>query len=108
MGNPRASGLVGLPASRWHAPCAPLAGSALRAAGVTETRHVTAGPTMAEETRDPAPRGLPAAFRSILLPGGENRRMDGAMTGFVYFNIHDRARLPARFYGMAQSILGRL
>jgi len=30
------------------------------------------------------------------------------MRGFVYFNIHDRARLPGRFFGVEHSILGRL
>ncbi|MZQ87827.1 hypothetical protein GVY41_01795 [Frigidibacter albus] len=30
------------------------------------------------------------------------------MRGFVYFDIHDRARLPGRFFGMSHSILARL
>jgi hypothetical protein len=30
------------------------------------------------------------------------------MQGFVYFNIADHARLPARFFGMTRSILARL
>lgn len=30
------------------------------------------------------------------------------MHGFIYFNITDHARLPARFFGMTRSILARL
>ncbi|ARO13793.1 hypothetical protein BVG79_00439 [Ketogulonicigenium robustum] len=30
------------------------------------------------------------------------------MQGFVYFDIHDRARLPGRFFGVTQSVLARL
>jgi hypothetical protein len=30
------------------------------------------------------------------------------MTGFIYFNISDHARLPARFFGMTRNILSRL
>jgi hypothetical protein len=29
------------------------------------------------------------------------------MPGFIYFNITDHARLPARFFGMTRSILAR-
>jgi len=29
------------------------------------------------------------------------------MHGFIYFNITDRARLPARFFGMTRSVLAR-
>ena len=30
------------------------------------------------------------------------------MQGFVYFDIHDRARLPGRFYGESLSVTARL
>ena len=30
------------------------------------------------------------------------------MDGFIYFNITDHARLPARFFGMTRTILARL
>jgi hypothetical protein len=30
------------------------------------------------------------------------------MQGFIYFNITDHARLPARFFGMTRTILARL
>jgi len=30
------------------------------------------------------------------------------MRGFVYFDIHDRARLPVRFYGESLSVTARL
>jgi hypothetical protein len=29
------------------------------------------------------------------------------MLGFIYFDITDHARLPARFFGMTRSILSR-
>jgi hypothetical protein len=29
------------------------------------------------------------------------------MTGFIYFDITDHARLPARFFGMTCSVLAR-
>ena len=29
------------------------------------------------------------------------------MHGFIYFNITDHARLPARFFGMTRSVLAR-
>lgn len=32
----------------------------------------------------------------------------GRMDGFIYFNITDHARLPARFFGMTRTILARL
>ncbi|WP_255532312.1 hypothetical protein [Paracoccus sp. IB05] len=31
-----------------------------------------------------------------------------AMNGFIYFNITDHARLPARFFGATRNILARL
>ena len=31
-----------------------------------------------------------------------------AMQGFIYFNITDHARLPARFFGMTRTILAQL
>ncbi|RID92445.1 hypothetical protein D2N39_07305 [Gemmobacter lutimaris] len=36
------------------------------------------------------------------------RRISFAMDGFIYFNITDHARLPARFFGMTRTILARL
>jgi hypothetical protein len=30
------------------------------------------------------------------------------MSGFIYFNITDHARLPARFFGMTRSVLARV
>jgi hypothetical protein len=30
-----------------------------------------------------------------------------AMSGFIYFDITDHARLPARFFGMTRSVLAR-
>jgi len=30
------------------------------------------------------------------------------MHGFIYFNITDRARLPARFFGATRNVLARL
>jgi hypothetical protein len=30
------------------------------------------------------------------------------MSGFIYFNITDHARLPARFFGMTRNVLARL
>jgi hypothetical protein len=30
------------------------------------------------------------------------------MSGFIYFDITDHARLPARFFGMTRCILSRL
>jgi hypothetical protein len=30
------------------------------------------------------------------------------MTGFIYFDIHDRARLPSRFFGEALCVTARL
>jgi hypothetical protein len=35
-------------------------------------------------------------------------RIKQRMTGFIYFNITDHARLPARFFGMTRTILARL
>jgi hypothetical protein len=29
------------------------------------------------------------------------------MCGFIYFDIADHARLPARFFGMTRSVLAR-
>ena len=34
--------------------------------------------------------------------------MEQAMDGFIYFNITDHARLPARFFGMSRTVLARL
>ena len=31
-----------------------------------------------------------------------------AMDGFIYFNITDHARLPARFFGATRNVLARL
>ncbi|AYE99813.1 hypothetical protein PY32053_00115 [Paracoccus yeei] len=42
------------------------------------------------------------------MPDGENRRKTAVMQGFVYFDIHDRARLPGRFYGESLSVTARL
>lgn len=30
------------------------------------------------------------------------------MTGFIYFDIHDRARLPGRFYGEILGVTARV
>ncbi|WP_278876476.1 hypothetical protein, partial [Paracoccus yeei] len=46
--------------------------------------------------------------RPAILPDGENRRKTALMQGFVYFDIHDRARLPGRFYGESLSVTARL
>ncbi|HMS94649.1 MAG TPA: hypothetical protein PKA03_05430 [Tabrizicola sp.] len=32
-------------------------------------------------------------------------RISPSMHGFIYFNITDHARLPARFFGMTRSVL---
>ena len=37
-----------------------------------------------------------------------NRPITSVMQGFVYFDIHDRARLPGRFYGESLSVTARL
>ena len=42
------------------------------------------------------------------LPDQAERRIYGPMHGFIYFNITDHARLPARFFGMTRNILSRL
>ncbi len=42
------------------------------------------------------------------LPDATFGRIKRAMTGFIYFNITDHARLPARFFGMTRSVLARL
>jgi hypothetical protein len=30
------------------------------------------------------------------------------MSGFIYFDIHDRARLPSRFFGATRRVTARL
>jgi hypothetical protein len=49
-----------------------------------------------------------AMANAALLPESENRRIYAQMTGFIYFNISDHARLPARFFGMTRNILACL
>lgn len=44
----------------------------------------------------------------MMLNAGRNQRMTADMQGFVYFDIHDRARLPGRFYGESLSVTARL
>ena len=44
---------------------------------------------------------------AALLPDCQNRRIHAPMSGFIYFNITDHARLPARFFGMTRNILAR-
>lgn len=43
-----------------------------------------------------------------MLKTPQNRRKTADMRGFVYFDIHDRARLPGRFYGESLSVTARL
>ncbi len=42
------------------------------------------------------------------LPERGFARITRRMNGFIYFNISDHARLPARFFGMTRNILSRL
>ncbi|MFN4129532.1 MAG: hypothetical protein ACK4GC_06925 [Paracoccaceae bacterium] len=42
------------------------------------------------------------------MPDAAFGRIQYVMIGFIYFNITDRARLPARFFGMTRSVLARL
>ncbi len=69
-----------------------------------------------EET-PPAPGKWNAAAAALLicqilrqagLKDGRERRISAVMQGFIYFNITDHARLPARFFGMTRNVLARL
>jgi hypothetical protein len=46
--------------------------------------------------------------RGRQLASAQIRAYIGLMSGFIYFNITDHARLPARFFGMTRSVLARV
>ncbi len=47
------------------------------------------------------------AWAKPLLPKRGIRAYSAQMHGFIYFNITDHARLPARFFGMTRTILAQ-
>jgi hypothetical protein len=54
-----------------------------------------------------AGRAWPPSSFLVNLAQRDIRAYTAAMSGFIYFDITDHARLPARFFGMTRSVLAR-
>ena len=70
--------------------------------GLRHPRH-GCGPVIREPRDIPAPLIHPA-----ILPDMAEPATQFPMQGFIYFDITDHARLPARFFGATRNVLARL
>ena len=63
-------------------------------------------PHQPRRRRLPTTRGK-ACAQALRLAWAAFRAYIAAMSGFIYFDITDHARLPARFFGMTRNVLAR-
>lgn len=78
----------------------------VRHAEVTGLRPL--GLALAAQPDRPDCRGPLAGSAPFCVAETQIRAYIAPMHGFIYFNITDHARLPARFFGMTRSVLARL